>query len=104
LVAVLPKANGRKAGGGMKNEITEMWHERRLQQRVKKRSNLAFSTNKLILEGLTFVSHNDGTHLVLTKGDQHIDYWPSTGLWWIRGTKNKRRGIEKLIKYMKAAS
>lgn len=88
----------------MRNEITEMWHERRLQQRVKKRSNLHHSTKQLTEAGIEFTSNNGGIHLVLTKGEQAIDYWPSTGLWWIRGTPNKRRGIANLIKHMKASA
>ncbi len=51
-----------------------------------------------------FQSNNNGIHLVLLKNEQFIDFWPSTGLWWIRGTSNKRRGIQKLINYMKTAS
>ena len=73
-------------------------------KRQKKRSNLAFSTRQLTEAGLTFKSNNYGVHLVLMKDAQPIDFWPSTGLWWIRGTSNKRRGIEKLIAYMKQRS
>lgn len=86
----------------MRNEITEMWHERRLQQRVKKRSNLVHSTRQLETVGIPFAVHNDGIHLVLTKGAETIDFWPSTGLWWIRGTSNKRRGVQRLIAYIKS--
>ena len=73
-------------------------------KRQKKRSNLAFSTRQLTEAGLTFKSNNYGVHLVLMKDAQPIDFWPSTGLWWIRGTSNKRRGIDKLIAYMKQRS
>jgi hypothetical protein len=82
------------------NEVSEMWRERREYQQKKKRSNLAHSTAQLTSAGLPYVSHNMGVHLVLMKGDQPIDFWPSTGLWWIRGTTNKRRGIQKLILFM----
>ena len=71
-------------------------------KRQKKRSNLAFSTRQLTEAGLTFTSNNYGVHLVLMKGDQPIDFWPSTGLWWVRTNRNKRRGIDNLIKFMKA--
>jgi hypothetical protein len=83
------------------NEVSEMWRERREYKQKKKRSNLAHSTAQLTSAGLPFVSHNSGVHLVLMKGEQAVDFWPSTGLWWIRGTSNKRRGIQKLIQYLK---
>lgn len=82
------------------NEVSEMWRDYRDMKQKKKRSNLAHSTAQLSNAGLPFTSHNMGVHLVLMKGDQPIDFWPSTGLWWVRGSSNKRRGIEKLIKYM----
>ena len=84
------------------NEVSEMWRDYRDMKQKKKRSNLAYSTKLLTDSGLTFVSNNFGVHLVLEKNGQSIDFWPSTGLWWIRGTSNKRRGIQKLIQFMKA--
>jgi len=83
-------------------DMAEGWAEFRAYKQKKKRSNLAFSTRQLTEAGLTFTSNNYGVHLVLMKGSQPIDFWPSTGLWWIRGTPTKRRGIGNLIKFMKA--
>lgn len=83
-------------------DMAEVFNEMREIKRQKRKSNTAYSTRMLQDSGIEFVSHNAGVHLVLTKGEQFIDYWPSTGLWLLRGKSNKRRGIEKLIKYMKA--
>lgn len=83
-------------------DMAEGWAEFRAYKQKKKRSNLAYSTGALIAAGLQFTAHNGGIHLVLMKGSQPIDFWPSTGLWWIRGTSNKRRGVQKLIAYMKS--
>ena len=82
-------------------EVFAGWRE---VKQKKKRSNLAASTGMLTNAGIPFQSNNGGIHLVLLKNEQFIDFWPSTGLWWIRGTNNKRRGIQKLINYMKAAA
>lgn len=92
------KASGK--GGGM-SEIAEVWADLRELSRKKKRSNLAASTSMLTHNGIPFVAHNGGIHLVMTKGNETIDFWPSTGLWWIRGTSNKRRGVKRLLAYMK---
>lgn len=83
------------------SEMAEVWGDLRVMRRAKKRANLAASTKILLDNGLQFVTHNGGIHLTLTKGSEAIDYWPSTGLWWIRGTSNKRRGIARLLTYMK---
>lgn len=84
------------------SEMAEVWSDLREHSQRKKRSNLASSTALLNHNGIPFVSHNNGIHLVVTKGDKTIDYWPSTGLWWIRGTRNKRRGVKRLVSFMKS--
>lgn len=83
-------------------DMADIFNDLRKIKQEKRRSNTAHSTRMLQESGIEFASHNGGTHLTLTKHEQVIDYWPSTGLWWIRGTSNKRRGIAKLIKHMKA--
>lgn len=82
-------------------EMAELWADYKAHKQKKKRSNLAYSTGQLSAAGLPFTVHNGGIHLVLTKGAETIDFWPSTGLWWVRTNRNKRRGINKLIAYMK---
>jgi ABC-type antimicrobial peptide transport system ATPase subunit len=84
------------------SEMAEVWADLREISQKKRRSNMASSTAMLQHNEIPFVVHNSGVHLVLTKGLETIDYWPSTGLWWIRGTSNKRRGVKRLLAYMKA--
>lgn len=83
-------------------DMAEVFNDLRKFKQEKKRSNLAHSTRLLEANGIEFKVHNNGIHLVLTKGDQTIDFWPSTGLWWIRGTTNKRRGVQRLMAYIKS--
>lgn len=82
-------------------DMAEVWADFRAYKQAKKRSNLAASTRLLEHNGIAFTVHNNGIHLVLAKGIEIIDFWPSSGLWWIRGTSNKRRGVKRLIAYMK---
>jgi hypothetical protein len=84
------------------SEMAEIWGDLRQIRQEKKRSNLAASTKILQQKNIPFVSNNGGIHLVLRRGEQFIDYWPSTGLWWIRGTSHKRRGITRLLAYINA--
>lgn len=86
------------------SEIAEIWADIRAHSQQKRRANLASSTALLTHSGIPFTAHNGGIHIILHKGEQPVDFWPSTGLWWIRGTSNKRRGVKKLIAYMKSTN
>lgn len=61
----------------------------------------AYAARKLSASGIEFVPAVCGVKFELAKANQVIDFWPSTGRWWIRGTSNKRCGLNKLIAYMK---
>jgi hypothetical protein len=82
-------------------DMAEGWAEFRAYKQAKKRSNLAASTSLLKHNNVPFVMHNGGIHLEIRLTAEVIDYWPSTGLWWIRSSRNKRRGVHKLINYLK---
>ena len=82
-------------------DMAEIFNEWRQAKKEKKRSNMKQSTMRLQAAGIEFTVHNSGIHLVLQKGADTIDFWPSTGLWWIRGHRNKCRGVKTLITYMK---
>ena len=83
------------------SEMAEIWGDLRKIRQEKKRANLSSSTAMLEQNGIRFTSNNGGIHLVLSSGSEVIDYWPSTGLWMIRGNPRKHRGVNRLIAYMK---
>jgi len=85
--------------------------------KYKRRKNKEFSTNLLVEKGISFSSHNNGFHLVLSCDNSNgliynyytnifketesiviIDFWPSTGLYKVRHTPIKGRGIYNLLK------
>lgn len=47
--------------------------------------------------GIAFESHNGGAHLTISRGAEVIDYWPGTGYWRVRSTRETNRGVRKLI-------
>ena len=53
---------------------------------------------------IKYEKKKDGIHLIVSKGDSYIDYWPTTGLWICRKTKHSRRGIQTLLRYIKPNS
>lgn len=76
----------------------------RSESRAKKRHNLAYSTNLLRQNGVHFTSNNEYIHCVVSAGVETIDFWPTTGMWIVRGTVEKHRGVYKLLNFCKKAS
>jgi hypothetical protein len=60
----------------------------------KRKSNTEWSTKYLIDNKIQFESKNGGAHLVL----EDYDFWPATGLFISKATKQKGRGVKKLVK------
>lgn len=79
-------------------EMADVFNGWREHKKAKRDSNTEQSTQALLDAGVPFTSHNDGAHLVVTARDGSIiDFWPSTGLWMLRATKVKHRGVFRLI-------
>jgi len=66
--------------------------------RRKRASNRNSSAANLAAAGIQFESKNGGSHLVASAADLVVDFWPGTGLWIVRGTGERRRGVRHLIK------
>jgi hypothetical protein len=62
---------------------------------------VARASRRLAQEGFAFMLSSNDCKITMLKDEQSIDFWPNTGLWWVRGNSNKRRGIDNLIEYMK---
>ena len=74
--------------------------EERKRKAAKRQHNREYSTAFLAKKKIEFTSLNGGVHLRITAKGQTIDFWPSTGLWVLKGgTRN--RGIFKLYKYIR---
>lgn len=80
-------------------DIFKDWRDRK---KAKRASNTERSTQALIDAGIPFESHNAGVHIVIKTGTAVYDFWPSTGLWWLRPTKIKHRGVFRLIQTVNA--
>jgi hypothetical protein len=81
--------------------MTDMHHHfEALKDASKERraSNLERSTNLLGEKGVSYVSKNDGNHLIVTGRDELIDFWPSTGKFKQRSSKVYQRGVFNLLK------
>lgn len=72
----------------------------RKQRQEKRNHNKEQSTNLLRQAEISFESKNSGNHLIILSIPK-IDFYPSTGLWKVRGENKKRRGVLSLLKFIK---
>ena len=79
------------------SEIGEIFGAMREAGRERRRSNLERSTALLQERGVRFESNNGGIHLIVRGGGLVVDYWPSTGLFIVRGSGRKGRGGFNLL-------
>jgi hypothetical protein len=66
----------------------------------KRQRNTISSTDVLKHKNITFVSKNNGAHLVICHSDLTVDFWPATGKWIVRKSPKEGRGVFKLLKYL----
>lgn len=65
--------------------------------RRKRAGNREASAKNLTEAGIAFEAKNDNAHLIVTAAGMVVDFWPGTGLWVVRGTNERRRGVHHLI-------
>jgi hypothetical protein len=71
---------------------------------LRRANNRAEGAQVLAEQDIQFTSKNDGAHLVVRAGQkQLVDFWPGTGLWIVRGTTQRCRGVRALIDFCKGA-
>ena len=51
--------------------------------------------------GIAFDSKNYGAHLIVYGENVTVDYWPGTGLWIPRNTGLRKKGVDKLVDYIR---
>lgn len=49
--------------------------------------------------GIAFVSRSSGGHLLVSRGDGVVDFWPRRGRWRCRESGKNNIGVETLIDY-----
>lgn len=85
-------------------DMGEFFNDMRKAKKEKRASNTEQSTELLKKHKIGFQSKNGGAHLVVTAGNYDVDFWPSTGLWIIRGEKKRHGGVRNLIDFFKLHS
>lgn len=86
----------------MMGDMGEDFKALREHRKTKRQANKISSTEILTEKGIEFESKNFGEHLIIKDKKAILDFYPSTGLFIDRATKNKGRGIFKLLKKLGA--
>lgn len=81
-------------------DMGDVFNDWREHKQAKRADNTKQSTALLQQAGVIFDSLNAGAHLVVQADPNVVDFWPSTGLWIVRGQPAKRRGVRKLIEFV----
>lgn len=79
------------------SELGEIFRTMRKYKKDKRKKNTNSSTLLLQSFGISFISKNNGAHLIIG----NYDFWPSTGLFIHRKTQMKGRGIFRLVELIK---
>lgn len=86
------------------SEIGETFKALKEFNREKKQNNLEYATQHLIDINIQFESKNCGLHLIVNGNGYTVDYWPTTGLFNVRGVDYKGRGINTLVGIIKGTN
>ena len=70
----------------IKREIADKWERLREAIDILTKLHIVYSV------------HNNGLHIILYNDDEKIDYWATTGKWYIEETKHKSTHDEKFLK------
>ena len=80
----------------------EYWRDVREYGQEKRARNRESSAEILREVGIEFTALNSGAHLFVRGRAGEADFWPGTGLWVMRGTGRRGRGVWRLIKIVGA--
>jgi hypothetical protein len=79
-------------------ELSAMWREHNARSKERRARNRANSPKVLDREAIPYTVHNNGFHLIVSNS---VDFWPGTGLWQVRGTNTRGRGVMTLVRLIK---
>ena len=79
-------------------DMGEVFNAMREHSKQKRANNRQSSKAMLDAHNIRYVTKNIDAHLIV---EDRIDFWPGTGKWIVRGEKKHRRGVKKLIAYLR---
>lgn len=83
------------------DSLADFWRDVKAAKKEKRASNRENSPELLTEAGISYSVKNGGAHLILDERGHTIDFWPGTGLWMMRGSTKRHRGVHSLIRFVK---
>lgn len=80
------------------SDMGEMYQAQKEASVIKRQSNRENSAELLTNRGISFVSKNNGAHLIVTHNERTADFWPGTGKYKFRDRSKFRRGVFNLLR------
>lgn len=85
------------------SEIAVMWREIKAERQEKRAANTQRGAEALKEAGIQFVTKNYGSHLIVKPSSGAVvNFWPGTGLWMLRGSTQRHRGVGSLVAFCKS--
>lgn len=81
-------------------DIAKMFADKRQQSKQKRAANRNASKKVLQQFNVQYQECNNGAHLIIQNKEETIDFFPGTGLFIVRNTDKRARGIKCLILYL----
>lgn len=85
---------------GFMPTMGDIFKQMRKTSQEKKAKNRKYSQQLLQTAQVPHKAHNHGAHLVIESTQGPIDFWPGTGLWIVRATRQRGRGVKKLLAFL----
>lgn len=79
------------------SDMIELFNDMKKIKKEKRETNRQSSGELLTAAGIQFESKNGGAHLVVNANGHNFDFWPGTGLWIMRGSTQRHRGVFSLM-------
>lgn len=87
-------------------DVGEYWKDVKPEMlrfsKLKRAANRENAERLLLNERLKFVVKNNGAHIIVSMKYADIDFWPGTGLWIMRGSSKRHRGVTSLLSFCKS--
>lgn len=81
-------------------DLAEDFAALRADSKARRANNRSKSADRLNEAGVRYLERSYGSHLII-ETPMRIDFWPGTGLWIIRNSNERGRGVDKLLARIK---
>lgn len=82
------------------DDMGDLWRSIKKARQEKRADSRERSAGLLREKGISFEEKNLGAHLIVRSNSCVIDFWPGTGKWNVRNSRNGGFGVFQMLKYL----